>query len=203
MYVSEQNAKQALRLFEEAGGTLRTKEALEKGIEPRTLYYLRDEGRLETLSRGLYRLAEQPASEHDDLITVAGRVPEAVVTLVSALAFHELTDEVPHSVYVALPRGKRTPQLDYPPLEAIHVSEPAYSAGIEHHRMDGVDVKVYEPARTVADSFKFRKRIGKDVAIGSLKAYLSRPDRDLQSLMRYADICRVKNVMTPYVESLL
>jgi predicted transcriptional regulator of viral defense system len=199
-----QKHKQALRVFEEAGGTLRTSEARAQGVHPRTLYHLRDTGHLERLSRGLYRLADRPASEHEDLVIVAGRVPEAVVTLISALAFHDLTDEIPRAVHIALPRGKRFPRLDYPPLETVHVSEPAFSTGIETRALaGGLDVRVYDPARTVADCFKFRGQIGKDVALGALKTYLRRSGRDLQALMRYADVCRVKSVMRPHVESLL
>ena len=203
MSFSESPVQNALRVFEEAGGTLRTSEALERGIHPRTLYRLRDGGQLEQLSRGLYRLAECPPTAHDDLITVAGRVPEAVISLISALAFHDLTDEVPHEVYVALPRGKRTPQIDHPPLRVFHVRDPAYSTGVDVRRMHGIDVPIYDPAKTVADAFKFRRQIGKSVALDALRRYLNRTDRDLPALVEYAELCRVKRVMTPYMEALV
>lgn len=151
---------EALRLFREHGGVLRTSEALVLGVPSRVLYRLRDEGRLELLSRGVLRLVEGPELASPDLVAVAKRVPRGVVCLVSALHFHEMTLEVPHEVYVALPRGTKSPRIDAPPVRFFHFSGEAYSAGVREHDVGGHAVRVYEPAKTVADCFKMRNRIG-------------------------------------------
>lgn len=195
--------QEAIDIFQEHGGTLRTSEALNLGIYPRTLYKLRDAGVLEKLSRGLYRLAELPALSSPDLAIVALKVPQAVICLVSALAFHELTTQVPHAVNIALPRGARSPRLEYPPLRVFWFSGPAWSEGAEVHQMNQASVRVYCPEKSVADGFKFRRKIGLDIAIEALKLYCQSPRFDAGKLLHYARICRVESVMKPYLEALL
>jgi predicted transcriptional regulator of viral defense system len=155
----------AIALFRQHSGTLRTAKALRLGIHPRTLYAMRDSGVLERLSRGLYRLAELPPLSNPDLVTVTLKVPQAVVCLVSALAFHELTTQVPHAVDVALHRGSGRPRLKHPPLRIFWFSGPAWSEGVETHPLDNVPVRIYSPAKSVADVFKYRRKIGLDVAL--------------------------------------
>ena len=193
----------ALDLFREHGGILRTGEALGLGIHPRTLYALRDAGALQQLSRGLYRLAELPPLSHPDLVVVALKVPQAVICLVSALAFHELTTQVPHAVDVALRPNSSRPALDYPPLRTFWFSGPAWREGVETHTIDGTPVRIYSPAKSVADSFKYRRKIGLDVALEALRLHRQRPDFQVDTLLRYARICRVDKVMRPYLEILL
>ncbi len=194
---------EAMAIFRAHRGTLRTSEALRLGIHPRTLYDLRDKGILTSVSRGVYRLAELPELTEPDLATVALRVPRAVVCLVSALSFHELTTEIPHEVHVALPRGVKTPRLDHPPVRAFHFSGPSLTHGIERHQIDGVTVPIYGPEKSVADSFKFRNKIGTDVAIEALKLCLERPGTQAKDLLHHARLCRVQGVMLPYLEALL
>jgi predicted transcriptional regulator of viral defense system len=195
--------QEAINLFKEHGGTLRTAEALRLGIYPRTLYALRDAGVLERLSRGLYRLAELPALSAPDLAIVALKIPQAVICLVSALAFHELTTQVPHAVSIALHRGARRPRLDYPPLRVFWFSGPAWSEGVETHQIGQTSVRIYCPEKSVADSFKYRRKIGLDIAIEALKLYRQSPRFDVSQLLHYARICRVESVMKPYLEALL
>ena len=202
--MTTQKAEQeAIDLFKEHGGTLRTSEVLRLGIYPRTLYELRDAGVLEKLSRGLYRLTELPALSAPDLAIVALKVPQAVICLVSALAFHELTTQVPHAVNIALPRGARSPRLEYPPLHVFRFSGPAWSEGVEVHQMSQSSVRVYCPEKSLADGFKFRRKIGLDIAIEALKLYRQSPRFDAGKLLHYARICRVESVMKPYLEALL
>jgi predicted transcriptional regulator of viral defense system len=202
--MTTQKVKQeAIDLFKEHGGSLRTSEALRLGVYPRTLYALRDAGILEKLSRGLYRLAELPALSTPDLAIIALRIPRAVICLVSALAFHELTTQVPHAINIALPRGARSPRLDYPPLRIFRFSGPAWSEGVEIHQTNQVSVRVYCPEKCVADSFKFRRKIGLDIAIEALKLYRQSPRFDTSNLLHYARICRVESTMKPYLETLL
>jgi predicted transcriptional regulator of viral defense system len=195
--------QKAIDLFKEHGGTLRTAEALRLGIYPRTLYVLRDAGILERLSRGLYRLAESPPLSAPDLTIVALKIPQAVICLVSALAFHELTTQIPHAVNIALVRGTERPRLDYPPLRIFWFSGPAWSEGVEIHQIGQTSVRIYCPEKSVADSFKFRRKIGLDVAIEALKLYRQSPGFDVSKLLHYARICRVESVMKPYLEALL
>jgi predicted transcriptional regulator of viral defense system len=193
----------AVTLFRRHGGILRTAEALRLGIHPRTLYAMRDSGVLERLSRGLYRLADLPPLSNPDLATVALRVPQAVVCLISALAFHELTTQIPHVVDIALHGRAARPRLDYPPVRVFWFSGPAWSEGVENHPVDDVSVRIYGPEKSVADSFKYRRKIGLDIALEALKLYRQRPGFDVNLLLHYARICRVENVMRPYLEALL
>jgi predicted transcriptional regulator of viral defense system len=198
-----ESEQKAIELFREQGGTLRTSEALRLGIHPRTLYALRDAGVLEQLSRGLYRLAEMPPLDHPDLVTVSLRVPQAVICLLSALAFHELTTQIPHAVHIALESKAEAPRLDYPPLRVFWFSGRAWSEGIETHTLDDVPVQMYGPAKSVADVFKYRNKIGLDVALEALRLYRRHPAFDVGELLQYARICRVGNVIRPYLEALL
>jgi len=176
-------------------------EAIERGISRYMLYSLRDKGVIEQVSRGVYRLVELPPISNPDLVTVGLRYPNAVICLVSALAYHEITTQVPHSVSVAVPRESRQPSLDYPPITVHRFSELAYRAGIEEHQIDGVTVKIYSPEKTLADCFKFRNKIGMDVVLEALKLYKARKQFDLEALLKYAKICRVEKVMHPYLEA--
>ncbi len=202
--MSESNSTgKTLRIIREHGGIVRTAEALRLGIHPRSLYALRDSGELEPLSRGLYRLADAEPLADPDLVTVAIKVPRAVICLISALAFHELTTQIPHAVDIALSQGAKRPRLDYPPLQVYWFSGPAYSEGIDTHFVDGVPVRIYCPEKTLADIFKLRRRIGLDVSVEALKTYRTRPDFDVDRLLHFARICRVERIMQPYLEALL
>lgn len=193
----------AERAFRRRGGMLRTSEALKLGIHPRTLYQMRDSRRIVQLGRGLYRLADQAESEHLDLITVAMRVPDGVICLISALAFHEITTEVPHEVYLAIRHGKESPRLDYPPLRVFRFSDETISAGVEKHKMEGVTLRIFNPAKTVADCFKFRHKIGVDVTVEALKLSLLSGRAKPAQILHYARLCRVERVIRPYLEALV
>ena len=190
-------------IFREHGGQLRMSEAIDHGITRYMLYALRDRGVIEPVTRGIYRLADMPPIGNPDLVTVSLRFPNAVICLVSALAYHDITTQIPHEVSVAVPRGARLPSLDYPPIRAHRFSKEAYESGIEAHRIDGVPVKVYGREKTLADSFKFRNKIGMDVALEALKLHRERNGFDLEALLDYARVCRVERVMRPYLEATL
>jgi predicted transcriptional regulator of viral defense system len=180
---------------------LSTSEILSAGVYPRTLYRLRDEGRLIELSRGVFRSADLPPLENSDLITIAKRVPKAVICLISALSFHEITDEIPHEVYVAIPTGTESPTIDFPPTRAFHFSPESHSAGVEQHIMDDITVNIYSMEKTVADCFKFRNRVGIDVAIQALRRSLIK-NASRRKIAEFAEICRVTNVIRPYMEAM-
>lgn len=193
----------AVAAFKKHGGMLRTAQALHAGIHPDTLYSLRDSGTLEVVSRGVYRLAESPPLGNPDLVTVATRVPNGVICLISALAFHELTTQIPHEVHLALPRGTEEPRLDHPPIKTYRFTGEAYSEGVETHKLDGVNVRIYSPEKTLADCFKFRNKVGLDTAVEAVRFYRERRKLKVDALMRYAAICRVEKIIRPYLEALL
>lgn len=193
----------ATKIIKASGGMMHTAEAIKSGIHSRTLRKLCHDGTLEQVSRGIYRLASHPSISNPDLVTVAMRIPNAVVCLISALAYHELTTQVPHAVSIALKKGAETPQLAYPPITVHRFSETSLNAGIEEHRIDGITVRIYNPEKTLADSFKFRHKIGMDVVLEALKLYKTRKTVKLGELLKFARICRVENVMRPYLEALI
>ena len=193
--------RKVIEAFRRAGGVLRTAQALRDGVHRRELYAFRDAGILDPLSRGVYRLAELPPLADPDLVTVATRVPKAVVALVSALHVHGLTTEIPHEVSIALPRGTARPRLDWPPLRVYHMSGAMFTSGIETHERDGVTIRVYEAAKTVADCFKYRSRIGMDVALEALRTGLAERKFTPAQILRAARLCRVAAVVRPYLEA--
>lgn len=195
--------EKAHQAFQRHGGILRTSQAISSGVHPRTLYAMRDGGRIEVLGRGLYRLVDLPPLGNPDLVIVAAKVPAGVICLISALAFHEITTQIPHEVYVALPKGAEPPRLEHPPLRPVWLGGEAYSQGITPHSMDGVNVRIYSVEKTLADCFKFRNRVGLDICLEALKFYRERKKVRVDDLTRYARICRVEKVMRPYLEAIL
>lgn len=181
---------------------MRSSEARRQGIHPQTLSRMVEAGRLVREERGLYRLAEIELTGNADLIQVAKLVPSGIVCLISALSFHGLTTQIPHKVYLAIPQAMKKPKLTYPPLDVVWLSRQVYSAGVENHALDGVSVRIYNREKTVADCFKFRNKIGLDVAIDALKEYLRLADRSIDDLLRYAAVDRVQKVMRPYLAAL-
>lgn len=194
--------EKAITIFQQYSGTLRASQAIRLGIAPRTLYALRDAGRIVEVTRGVYRLPDTPLSQHVDLVQVALRIPKGVICLVSALAFHNLTTQIPHQVYVALPLDAEKPRLAYPPVRLFWLSRAAYSAGIEEHLLEGVTLRVYSREKTIADCFKYRNKIGLEVALEALKEGLGQGCKP-ESLMEFARIDRVEKIMRPYLEALL
>ncbi|MFH0727923.1 MAG: type IV toxin-antitoxin system AbiEi family antitoxin domain-containing protein [Pseudomonadota bacterium] len=188
-------------IFRKHGGRLRMTEAIDQGITRYMLYSLRDRGVIEQMSRGIYRLVELPPISNPDLVTVSLRYPNAVICLISALSYHDITTQIPHTVFVAVPRDSRVPSLDYPPIQAHRFSDEAYKSGIEEHHIDGVPVKIYSPEKTLADAFKFRNKLGIDVVLEALKLYRTRKEFALGDLLNYAKICRVEKIMRPYLEA--
>ncbi len=159
-------------------------------------------GLLERIGRGLYRLPDAPRSEHESLVTIAAKVPQAVFCLLTALQFHELTTQLPRQIWIAMPRGSHAPRIDYPPVKMVQFTGDAYTAGIETVERDGIKLRVYGAAKTVADCFKHRNKIGLDVALEALKDARARSKASNDDIWRYAKVCRVANVMRPYLESL-
>ena len=183
-------------------GLIRPRDLTERGLPTVALTRLVRQGRLQRVGRGLYALPDRPVSEHNALAEVARKHPQAIVCLLSALRFHDLTTQSPFEVWLAIPNKARAPKMDYPPLRIVRFSGAALTRGVEDHVIDGVPVRVTSVARTVADCFKFRNKIGLDVALESLQEAWRAKRVSMDQLWRYATLCRVANVMRPYMESL-
>jgi len=201
--MSRKSFEKERKIFEENNGLLRTGQAVKLGINQLTLIRMYEAGVLVREARGLYHLADLPPLSNPDLVQVATRIPDSVVCLISALNFHNLTTQIPFRVYIALPQNVKAPWIDYPPLDIVYLSEEPYWAGIEEHAIDSVLVRIYNREKTVADCFKFRNKIGKDISLEALKDYLGQPDRQLDRLLEYARIDKVEKVIRPYIEASL
>lgn len=160
------------------------------------------EGRLERIGRGLYSSADHPPSEHRTLVEVCRKIPRAVVCLSSALRFHELTTENPFEVWIALKPGSWSPRMEYPPVRVVRFSEPALTFGVVKHLVEGTEIRVYTPAKTVADCFKFRSKVGTELALQALRECFREKKATMDELWEAAKVCRVANIMRPYMESL-
>jgi len=181
---------------------VRPRDLAEAGVSRTALGRLVAAGKLERVSRGVYRLADGDVSEHASLVEACKRVPGGVVCLLSALAYHDLTTHGPHQAWPAIERRAWRPRVDYPPLRVVRFSGEALAQGVEVHDIEGVAVKVYGPAKTVADCFKYRRKIGVDVAVAALRDYRARRLGILDTIWRFAEICRVTTVIRPYLEAL-
>ena len=183
-------------------GIVRPRDIEAIGLPREYLVRLHRQGKLNRPKRGIYTLPDADVTEHHSYAEVAKRVPKAAICLLSALAFHEITTQSPASVWIALHKGARTPALASPLLRIVRLSGLSLTTGIEKHQVDGVLVRVYSAAKTVADCFKFRNKIGLDVVIEALKDCLRQKKASIDEIYRYAKICRVSNVIRPYMEAL-
>ena len=183
-------------------GLIRPRDLAPLGIPRVSLTRAVRRGQLERIGRGLYGLPGRPVSAHGVLAEVASRVPKGVVCLLSALRFHGLTTQAPFEVWLAIENKAIAPKLDYPPLRIVRFSGAALTEGVEEHVVDGVMVRVTGVAKTVADCFKYRNKIGLDVALEALREAWREKRMTSDDLWRYAKVCRVANVMRPYLESM-
>ena len=183
-------------------GLLRPCDLASKGIPRVSLTRAVRAGQLERVGRGLYGLPGRQVSEHGSLAEVARRVPKGVVCLLSALRFHGLTTQAPFEVWLAIENKAITPKLDYPRLRIVRFSGAALTEGVEEYVVDGVMVRVTGIAKTVADCFKYRNKIGLDVALEALRDAWQAKRMTSDDLWHYAKVCRVANVMRPYLDSL-
>lgn len=194
--------ERTLKLARRARGVT-PRELTDQGIHRQILTRLVAQGQIERVARGMYRLPEHLITENHGLALAAAAVPQGVICLLSALQYHGIGTQLPSEVWMALDRRAWRPRLAYPPLRILRYSGAAMSAGIETHRIEGRLVKVYMPAKTVADCFKYRNKIGLDVALEALREGWRARRFTMDELDRYAEICRVQKVMRPYLEALV
>jgi len=180
-------------------GVIRASDVEKIGASRTLLAYLAGRGVLRRVARGAYALADY-IPERGSFLEAAAAVPHGVICLLSALQFHEITTQMPTEVWVAIERGRNEPTAGSIPVRVVKLSGPAFRAGIEEHRSDGVTIRVYSAAKTVVDCFKFRNRIGLDVAREALVDALDRKKASRDEIWRYAKLCRMSRVMRPYLE---
>jgi predicted transcriptional regulator of viral defense system len=199
--VESQRIRRLLKSAKERGG-FSAAEAYHLGIHSQTLTRLAEDGTIERIARGQYRLPGSPVTEHHTLAVAARRAPGGVVCLLSALSFHGIGSEIPSVIWLAVPRNARPPRMDYPPLRVVKFSGKAFSAGVEKHTLERTTVKIYCVAKTVADLFKYRNKIGMDIVLEALRESWRARRFTMDELDAYAEICRVKKVMAPFLEAL-
>lgn len=201
VFLTASTFEQAVLALAEQRPLLRARDLAAHGLPTMVLSRLVAAGRLERIARGVYSLPGRSLSEHRSLAEVALRVPQGIVCLLSALRVHGIGTQAPFEVWIAIPHNSPTPRLDQPALRAIRMSGPALSEGIEPMQIDGVSVPVFNPAKTVADCFKYRNKIGLDVALEALRDGWAQRKLTIDALWHYATIDRVAKVMRPYLES--
>ena len=184
-------------------GVLRSKDLAPLGIPRQTLARLHRRGALDRVGRGLYVLAGADVTENHTLVEASRRVPHGVVCLLSALRFHDLTTQAPFEVWTAIEGKARRPEPESIPLRVVYMSGGAFTEGVETHQAEGVGIRVYGAAKTVADCFKYRSRVGLDVAIEALKDYRRSRGFDVDALWHYAQVCRISTVIRPYMEAVV
>lgn len=178
-------------------------DAAHAGIHSQELSRAVREGLIERIARGQYRLAGRPVTENHALVVATRAVPSGVICLLSAVSFHGIGTQIPFEVWIAVERGTRTPSLRYPPLRVARFSGAAFNQGIEVRRLEGQLVRIYGVAKTLADLFKYRKKIGLDVALEALREVWRNRRTAIDEIDQYARICRVERVMRPYLEALV
>lgn len=196
-------AQQLIDFFQEHGGILRFSALLEAGFHPYYLTMLEGQKKIEKIGRGLYRLTDREPGPYPDFVRACLQAPQGVICLLSALAFYEATKEIPKVVDLAITRGTRASKIDYPPVRFYRFAPETWKSGIEEHNIEGHQIRVYNLAKTIADCFKFRNRMGLDVAREALKTAVTEKRIPPKEIMRYAKICRVSNIVKPILESML
>jgi predicted transcriptional regulator of viral defense system len=184
-------------------GIIRPRDLEAKGIPREYLLRLMRQGLVTRTGRGVYELNEAPITEHHSLAVVAKEIPRSVICLLSALRFHELTTQQPSEVWIGIPVRSRSPRISTTAHRLIRYSEKTFKSGVRIHRIEGVRVRIFTPAKTVADCFKYRGKVGIDVAIEALRDTLRQRKATVDEIQRFAIICRVSKIIRPYLEALV
>lgn len=193
--------EQVLKLIREKG-IVRARDMESLGVSRMMLQRLHEEGVVERVGRGQYALLDTFLDEYSDLIQVANRAPKSVICLISALDFHQITTQLPYEVWIAIEATGWAPQMDYPNINVVRFSGEAFHHGIETHMLNQTPVRVYSVAKTLADCFKFRNRIGMDVVLEALRMTIRHKKATIQDIWMAANVTRMKNVMRPYLEAM-
>lgn len=200
--MTQTQVQRVLKLFLKTT-TIRASDLKEKDIPRSVLARMVSAGLLEKVSHGLYRQMNTQMSEKEEMVNIALRVPQAVFCLFTALQFHELTTQLPREIWIAMPQGSHKPKIDYPPIQMIQFTKKIYGEGIDTIIVDQVPIRIYNPAKTVVDCFKFRNKVGLDVALEALKDALHQKKVTSDELYYFAKIERVQKIILPYMEAIL
>lgn len=191
------------KVFKKHDGFARTEDILAAGIHSRDIKKIRDAGKITRVKKGLYRLSEIPLVSNQGFVDLSQAVPDGVICLLSALSYYELTTFNPSIISMALYRGRRRPKIEYPPVEFYYFSTKQFEAGIDKINIKGHNVKIYCPEKTICDCFRYRSKLGIDIAKEGLTEYFKRKDRNLESLLNYAEICRVRPLMETWINAMI
>jgi predicted transcriptional regulator of viral defense system len=191
------------KVFKKYKGFTRTKDILAAGIHPRDIKRVKDEGQIIRIKRGLYRLANISLISNQGFVDLAHAVPGGVICLLSALSYYELTTFNPLVIEMAICRGSRKPKINYPPVEFYHFSKKQFEAGISKIKIKGHEIRIYNPEKTICDCFRYRNKLGLDIAKEGLSEYLKRKDRNLEKLLEYAEICRIKPLLQTWLNAMI
>jgi predicted transcriptional regulator of viral defense system len=199
----QNNTDKIIAYFQNHGGIARFSSIVKAGFHPDVLKGLERKGRVERIAWGLYRLTSSSLSPHPDFIITCLQAPKGVICLLSALSFHEATNEIPRSVNIAIPYGARANKIIYPPVKFYRFSPKAWKAGVEEHEIGGHRIRIYSLAKTIADCFKFRNKIGVDIARDALKTSIAEKGIKPTEIINFAKICRVDRIIKPILETIL
>jgi len=191
------------KIFNKLYGYARTTDILSEGIHRRDIKRMRDEGRIIRLKRGLYRLAKTPLISNQGFIDLAHAVPKGVICLISSLSYYELTTFNPSIISMAICRGTREPKIEYPLVEFFHFSKKQFETGINEIKIKGHKIRIYCPEKTICDCFRYRNKLGLDIAKEGLSEYLKSKTRNLEKLLEYAEICRVKPLLKTWLNAMI
>ena len=199
----QRKPQKLIDFFKSHNGIVRFSVILKAGFHPDSLNTLVKEKKVEKIARGLYRLAGYDIGTYPDLVIASLQAPRGVICLLSALSFHEATVEIPKYVDISIPKDTHAYRIKYPPVRFYHFDTKAWKAGIEEHKIEGYEIRVYNLAKTIADCFKFRNKIGTNVVREALKVAVTEKNVKPKEVMEYAKICRVDNVIKPILETML
>ncbi|MEE9441056.1 MAG: type IV toxin-antitoxin system AbiEi family antitoxin domain-containing protein [candidate division Zixibacteria bacterium] len=199
----ENRFDKAIKIFRRNNGLLRTSQAKSKGIHESTIYELYRRERLERISRGLFRLRDQPAVSFSDYVIISKRIPNSIICLISSLSYFELTNQIPHELYIAIKASTRIPEFEALPVIPFEYSANHFEKGVEIHKVGKVPVRIYCPERTIMDCFKYRNKIGLNIAIEALKLYRKKMPIRMDLLEKYARMNRVFRIVKPYLEAII
>lgn len=195
--------KKIIKIFKTHNGYARSKDILAEGIHPRDIKSILDEGIVIKVKNGLYRLSDTPVLSNQSFIDLACAVPEGVICLLSALSYYETTTFNPSIISMAIHRKSWRPKIEYPPVEFYYFSKKQFEAGIDKINIRGYKVNIYCREKTICDCFRYRNKLGIDIAKEGLSEYLRRKDRNLERLLKYAEICRVKKLMEIWINAMI
>lgn len=195
--------KKIIKIFEAHNGYARTKDILAEGVHTRDIKVIMDRGIIVKVKNGLYKLAKSLVVSNQSFIEVALSAPEGVICLLSALSYYELTTFNPQVISMAIYRKSWRPKIEYPPVEFYYFSKRQFEAGIDEIRIKGHKIRIYSPEKTICDCFRYRNKLGLDVAKEGLSEYLKRKDRNLEKLLEYAEVCRVKPLLQTWLNALV